>query len=137
MELDRRRALIGYTITFVGLILLVLLGLVIPTPAPPPCNTAACNTVYDSAVVGLFFVIVGMSVLGAALFRTPPAVPAAPGEAAGPYSFTLPSGGAAPPAGSPPPAPAVPVGLRTCPGCGASVTPEYGFCPRCGRTLAR
>jgi hypothetical protein len=140
MELDRRRVLVGYFLTLVGLLFAFVVADIIPTPAPPVCSTATCNAAYASAWVGLFLVMVGMTVLAVALFRSAPrAAPPAEGYSPGQYSFSLPSSTARTPPGSPPspgpPGPAAP--LRSCPGCGAPITSDYGFCPRCGRTLSQ
>ena len=137
MEIDRKRVLLGYWIVLVGFLLAFLVAGVVPRPAPPACYTATCDVAYGASLAGLFLLIAGLAVLASALFRGParPAVPShySPGE----YSFTgsLPSATPGAPAARAAPTLAAP-GTRTCAGCGASVTSEYGFCPRCGRTLS-
>ncbi len=141
MELDRRRLLLGFYLTLAGLLLAVLVVDVIPdVPQPPPCQTATCNAAYLVDLVGLLVIIVGMVTLAVALFRgrTRGAEPPA-GSPNPPYSF-LPAGAPlAGPGGKPPSAPSTgPSRAATdCPGCGAPITSDYGFCPRCGRTLSR
>jgi hypothetical protein len=139
MELDRKRLLLGYSLTVVGLLLAYLVAEIIPTPAPPACSTAACTAADLSSLVGLFVIIMGMIILTLAIFRgRGSAASQAPEFPGSQYSFlpTAPAGGAPPsppPAGPPLSAPAT----QYCPACGAPVTSNYGFCPRCGRTLSK
>ena len=128
--MDRRRLVIGYWLTLVGILLAIVVAGLIPVPAPPPCGTEVCNTAYATAYGGLALMIAGMAAIASGLFRSEPPPSSVAGAAAGPdYSFVPPP--PAPPPGAPPLSPTV----RRCPACGASVTEEFGFCPRCGRTL--
>jgi hypothetical protein len=136
MYSNRRRLLLGFWVTFAGLILAFLVAGLIPIPEPPACGTALCNASSASALAGLGLVIVGMAYLAAALYRRgPPDAPESPPLPPPQYSFSAPSGPDALPS-SPGPGPGGPPSVRQCPACGASVTSQYGFCPRCGRTLA-
>lgn len=139
MVRERRRLVAGFWITLIGFLLAFLVASFVPNvPEPPPCATADCNAAYGASLLGLVFAIVGLCILAAALFRGGSAPsPATPGAVVTPpYSFT----GTPPPTPAPlsraPPSPPPPPAVRSCPGCGASVTAEYGFCPRCGRTLS-
>jgi len=134
MPPDRRQLRIGFFVVFVGLVLsYIVAGFVFPYPAPI-CNTAVCNASSASGLAGLGLVIVGMMFLGTALYREDAPAPP-PGPPVPQYSFApIPNAGPAPPTpAAPPNAPSD--SNRRCPGCGASVTAAYGFCPRCGRTL--
>ncbi len=146
MELDRRRVLWGYGIALLGFVLAFFVASALPTPSPPACYTWVCNTAEGATLAGLAGLLIGLYLIGSALFRSSRMPP--PPPAVGPkpqYSF---GGTPAPPPGSAPapltPLPSIPPAgapvapaptIRHCPGCGASVTSEYGFCPRCGRTL--
>lgn len=140
MATVRRGLVAGYWILFLGLVLAYAVTASIPgVPQPPACSTANCNAADYASLFGLLFVVVGMVSLGLAIYRTepPPDTPTRAGLVSPPYSFS----GTVPPA--PPTAPGAPAPLatpgpavRTCPGCGAAVTAQYGFCPRCGRTLS-
>lgn len=145
MPLDRRRVLVAYVLLVVGLLLAFVVADAIPNvPTPPACTTANCDAADVSALVGLVLVIAGIVALTVALFRTGAGSPASPPEGWNdPYSFSpAPPGAARPPEGAPsPPGVTLPTGTATptltrCPGCGAPVTAQYGFCPRCGRTLS-
>ncbi|MGB6501177.1 MAG: hypothetical protein WBG19_07250 [Thermoplasmata archaeon] len=137
MDPNRRRLLFGFWVTFAGLILAFLVAGLIPIPEPPPCNTGLCDASSASALAGLGLIIVGMAYLGAAIYRAAaPETPASPPFPPAPYSFS------SPPTSdvlrsSPPPTSSAPPSIRQCPACGASVTSQYGFCPRCGRTLSQ
>jgi hypothetical protein len=140
VELDRKRLLLGYALTVVGLFLAYVVAEVIPTPAPPACYTATCTAADLASLIGLFAIILGILILTLALFRgrgtAEPPVQAFPGPQ---YALSpTPPGGAAPPL--PAPAGAPPLSgqaVQHCPACGAPLTSNYGFCPRCGRTLSK
>jgi hypothetical protein len=137
VQIDRRRVLIGYWITFAGLILAFLVAGLIPIPEPPACNTDLCNASSASALAGVGLIIVGMAFLAAAIFRTGSSgATDAPAFAPPQYSFSAPPAAPAPPLPAQPPPGPTSGGERRCPACGATVTSEYGFCPRCGRTLS-
>ncbi|MFY9716990.1 MAG: hypothetical protein WAK40_03530 [Thermoplasmata archaeon] len=137
MALDRRRLVIGFWVMFGGVLFsFVIAGYVFTYPQPPLCTTAECNASEISALIGLGLLIIGMVFLATALFggSSTPEAPQVP-PASPQYSFTpLPTAPASRPTELPTPI-APPSGSRRCPGCGASVTAAYGFCPRCGRTL--
>jgi hypothetical protein len=137
MAPDRRRLLIGFWVMFGGILFsFVIAGYVFIYPEPPLCTTAECNASEVSALIGLGLLIIGMLFLATALFRGSSVAEAPTVSAPSPqYSFTpLPTAPVVSP--TDPAAPATPPsGSRRCPGCGASVTAAYGFCPRCGRTL--
>jgi len=138
MTVDRRRVVIGFWMTFVGVLLAIVVAGIIPTPAPPACNTDVCNAAYSTAYAGLALLLVGLGLIASGVFRAdrPGTAPGAPPSPAG-YSFTgAPPAPFAPLPGSAPAPPASAPGSRRCPGCGSTVTAEYGFCPRCGRTLS-
>lgn len=139
MELDRKRLLLGYLLTVMGLLLAYVVAEVIPTPAPPACSTAACTAAQLSSLVGLFVIILGMLILAFALFRGRGAVATQAQEfPSSEYTFlpTSPASGAQPslPSAGPP---VTQPAEESCPACGAPVTSNYGFCPRCGRTLSK
>jgi len=140
MERIRKRLLVGYFLTLVGLLLAIVVVSAIPAPTPPLCTTAVCNAATYTSLVGLMVILGGMITMAFALFpgggggTVPPATSANPQ-----YSFQ-PQG---PPRGdaatrTPIPSSAgVPRGAIHCPGCGTPITSDYGFCPRCGRNLPK
>lgn len=137
MALERRPVLVAFVMLLVGFILVVVVVSLLPIPAPPACYTAVCNAADVVDLVGLFLLVIGLVVLGRSLLRTPPESDESP-SASPQYSFTAPTNPAAarssPPLGSS--TPSAPL-ARRCPACGASVTTEFGFCPRCGQSLSR
>jgi len=118
MAVDRRRVVVGFWMTFLGVLLAIVVAGIIPTPAPPACNTDVCNAAYSTAYAGLALLLVGLGLIASGVFRADARdpVPGGPPSPAG-YSFT-----GAPPAPFAPlpessPAAAAPApGSRRCPG---------------------
>ncbi len=137
---DRRRVVVGYILTLVGLLLAFIVADLIPTPQPPACYTAVCNLAYVVDLIGLAVIIAGMVAMGLALFPRGPAIRGPADAPANPqYSFLPPGPSSGTGGGAPPAQPsALPSrAVTNCPGCGAPVTSAYGFCPRCGRNLPK
>ncbi len=140
MDLDRRRVVIGYILTLVGLLLAFIVADLIPIPEPPACYTAVCNLAYVVDLVGLAVIIAGMVAMGLALFPRRPAAGAPAGSSANPQYLLPPPGpstGTGSSAPSSPPSALPTRAVTNCPGCGAPITSAYGFCPRCGRNLPK
>ncbi len=140
--MDRRRLVIGYSLTAVGLLLAVVVANSIPgVPQLPACSTANCNAASIADLVGLFAIIAGMITLAFGLFQGPggKATTPAQGIPSTDYSFTPPVPGAGTPLARPsaPPSAGGSSRLTYCPSCGAPITSDYGFCARCGRTLGK
>jgi len=139
--MDRRRLVIGYSLTAVGLLLAVVVANSIPgVPQPPACSTANCNAASIADLVGLFAIIAGMITLAFALFQGSSGKPvSAQAIPSMDYSFTPSVPGAGTPLARPSAPPALGGSSRPtyCPSCGAPITSDYGFCPRCGRTLGK
>jgi hypothetical protein len=144
MTPERRRLLLGYSLTVVGLVVAYLVVASIPNvPGPPACSTGYCDAADVASLIGLFLILAGIVTLTLALFRGGTDQPAGPpGWSGSSYSFAPPvSQGEGSPTGPVPPASPAPLSggptaLTRCPACNAPVTAEYGFCPRCGHTLA-
>ncbi|HTW54987.1 MAG TPA: hypothetical protein VMG36_00860 [Thermoplasmata archaeon] len=142
MAVERTPVLVAFLLILIGFLMAVIVVSFLPIPEPPACYTFLCNAADVIDLVGLFLLVIGMGFLGRALLRASKDEPG-PVSTNPQYSFTgTPLPPAAPPATvvpppATPPSPATATGPRRCPACGASVTTEYGFCPRCGQSLSR
>jgi len=139
MAVERTPVLVAFVLMLVGFLMAVIVVSFLPIPEPPACYTLLCNAADAIDLVGLFLLVIGLGFLGRALMR-PSKEETGPVATNPQYSFTgtpLPPASSTAPAAPMPSAAAPVAGSRKCPACGASVTTEYGFCPRCGQSLTR
>jgi len=139
MPLARRQVLASYLLILTGFLLGIVVAGVIPIPEPPACYTATCDAYVVSSLLGLVLMIMGIVYLGIALFRAPRETETPASQVQAPvYSFTaVPTAPptSALPSSEPASAPEPSGEVRRCASCGAQVTTDFGFCPRCGQSL--